>query len=432
MSSRTFILKNKDILILFLLALSVRLIYILFFTQFPLMKDDLQYNVIAKNILDGRGFSYDSINPTAARGPLYPLFLAATYFIFGYDYNTARLLHAIIGAVTCLFVYFIAKKLYSPVIGFYAGLIAGIYPSLIGYTGLLYSETLAGFLVALTIVFYLLSAERKSSFQFLITGISIGLLILCYPKFIFLPIIFGFSGLFFNKFRKEFLKYFFGLLAGVILILIPWTVRNFNQFGKLIPVATGSGTTLWHSTLPEDSTEWHFDREPLLLEFRSYFHDPKSDNEQNEFLFSVKINEVLMRKAIVNIKNNPLLFTRLSVKRFFRQWFASNGNSFYALRGSVGSYFSGRNYGILLIKLFLALLQIYIIVFGCIGMVVDFSSKRKNIFSPVFLTIFYASIMNSIFMTQPRYQIPVLGILFIYTILGSQRVFSKPLAIINK
>lgn len=432
MNLRALILKNKNILFLFLLALVVRLAYVCYFPQFPLMKDASQYNVIAKNVLDGNGLSYDSVNPTAARGPLYPLFLSATYLVFGYDYNTVRILQAIIGAVTCLFVYFIAKKLYSPVIGFYTGLITGIYPSLIGYTGLLYSETLAGFLLALTIFIYLSACERKRFFLFVIAGISLGSLALCYPKFIFLPVIFGLSLFFFNKFRKEFLKYFFGLIAGIILILTPWTLRNFHEFGKFIPVVTGLGTTLWHSTLSVDSTEWHFDREPLLSEFKSFFHDPKNDNEQNEFLFSVKTNEVLMHKAIANIKNNPLLFTKLSVKRFFRQWFASNGNSFYALRGTIGSYFLSKNYGIFFIKLFLALLQIYIIVFGCIGMVVDFSSNRKNIFSPVFLTIFYASIISSIFMTQPRYQIPVLGILFIYIVLGSQRAFSKPLTTINK
>ena len=389
------------------------------------MKDDLQYNVIAKNILDGNGFSYDSVKPTAARGPLYPLFLAATYFVFGYDYNSARIFQAIIGAITCLLIYFIAKKLYNPNIGFYAFVITSIYPSLIGYSGLLYSETLAAFLLSLTILFYLLSSEKNSFLIFVITGIFSGLLILCYPKFLFLPVIFGLSSYFFNKFRQDFLKYFFGLITAVILVLTPWALRNFNEFGKFIPVATGAGTTLWHSTLPEDNTEWHFDREPLLSGFKRFFHDPQSHSEQYAFLFSVKTNEFFMKKAINNIKDKPLLFIKLSIKRFFRQWLASNGNSFYALRGTTGSYLLDKNYGIFFIKLFLVLLQIYIIIFGCLGMLIDFNSDRKNFFSPIFLSIFYSAIINSIFMTQPRYQIPVLGLLFIYTVLGTQWAFLK-------
>ena len=425
MNLRTFISKNKTILILFLLALTVRLLYVLFFSQFPLLKDDLQYNMITKNILDGNGFSYDSVNPTAARGPLYPLFLAATYFIFGYDYNTARVLQAIIGAITCLLVYFIAKKLYNQNIGFFAFVIASIYPSLMGYSGLLYSETLAAFLVSLTILFYILSSEKKSFLFFVITGISFGLLILCYPKFLFLPVLFGFSIYFFNEFRKEFFKYFFALIVGVVFILTPWTLRNIKEFGKFIPVATGAGTTLWYSTLPEDDTGWRFDREPLLSEFKRIFPGRQTENEQLEFFFSVKTNEVFAQKALKNIKSNPVLFIKLSVKRFFRQWLASNGNSFYALRGATGSYLVDKNYSIFFAKLFLALLQICIIAFGCLGMLIDFNSDRKNFFSPVLLSIIYSSFINSIFMTSPRYQIPVLGLLFIYSAIGSQQVFLK-------
>ncbi|MDD4979747.1 MAG: glycosyltransferase family 39 protein [Candidatus Omnitrophica bacterium] len=428
----TFILNNKAVLILFLLALFVRLIYLFSFPQFPLdgsqYKDDLQYIGIAKNILSGNGFSYDYVNPTAARAPIYPLFLAVTYFIFGYDnHNMARILQAIIGAVSCLLIYFIAKKLYSSSIGFYAALLTGIYPSLIGYTGLLYSETLAAFLLSLAILFYLLSNKRKSFILFVITGIFSGLLILCSPKFLFLPLIFGFSICFLNKFQKGFFKYFFGLMAGAVFMLTPWTIRNFNEFGKFIPVVTGSGTTLWYSTLPEDNTEWRFDREPLLSEFRNFAHGPQGIHkyEREDFIFSAKTNEIFARKALNNIKNNPLLFIKLSVKRLFRQWLASNGNSLYPLRGKISDYFISKDYGLFLIKISLAILQICIIVFGCLGIFVDFSSNKMNIFSPLFLSIFYSSIINSIFMTQPRYQIPVLGLLFIYTALGSHWVFLK-------
>lgn len=417
--------RNKVILFLFLMALFIRLIYIFLGDQFPLMNDDLQYNIIAKNILDGNGFSYDSTEPTAARGPVYPLFLAATYFVFGYDYNVVRILQSIIGAITCLFIYLIAKKLYNHIIGFYASVTVSIYPSLIGYSGLLYSETLAAFLLSISILFYLLLIEKKSFIFFIITGIFLGLLILCYPKFMLLPIILGFSIYFYNSFQKNFAKYYLVLIGGVVFMIAPWTLRNFDKFGEFIPVTTGTGTTLWYSTLPEDETEWRFDREPLLSEFKKFFHDPQNDNEINEFFFSVKTDKVFKQKATSNIINNPLLFIKLSIKRFFRQWLASNGNSFYILSGATNDYLLSKNYSIFLIKVFLFFLQVYVIVFACIGILVDYASNKKNIFSPIFLTILYSTIINSIFMTQPRYQIPILGLLLIYTVLGSHWAFLK-------
>lgn len=416
---------NNKIILILLLSLFIRLIYIFLCDSFPLTKDDLQYDIIAKNILNGNGFSYNSFEPTAARGPIYPLFLASTYFVFGYDYNVVRILQSTIGVIACLFIYFIAKKLYNQIIGFYVLLVASIYPSLIGYSGLLYSEILAAFLLSISLLFYLLAIEKKSVTFFVITGIFLGLLILCYPKFMLLPIILGFSIYFYNSSQKNFAKYYLVLICGVVFIIAPWTLRNFNEFGKLIPVATGTGSTLWHSTLPEDYTEWYFDREPVLSEFKKFFNDPQDSYEQDEFLFSVKTNEVFMKKAITNIKDNPLLFVSLSIKRLFRQWVASNGNSFYILNGSTSDYLLNKNYSIFLIKVFLFFLQMYVIVFACIGILVDFVSNKKNLLSPLFLSIIYSSIINSIFMTQPRYQIPVLGLLLIYTVLGNRWIFLR-------
>lgn len=403
----------------------------LFVKQYPLAKDDMQYNAIAANILQGKGFSYDGIEPTAARGPVYPFFLAMIYFIFGFDYNLARLFQAVISAFTCLLIYLIAKRVFNHGIGIFACTLTAFYPSLIGYTGLLYSETLTAFLLALVIFLYFLSVEKKSWTSFIITGVFLGLLILCYPKFLLFPVMLGFSMYFFNRFRKDFLKYLFALIIGVVITVLPWTLRNYKVFGKVIPVSTAGGATLWHSTLPQDDTEWHFEKGPLLSEFKRFYRDPQNAREQHEFLFSVRTNEILMGEAINNIKNNPLLFIKLSIRRFFRQWFASNGNSFYALRGSLSSCLLSRNYAVFLVKLFLASLHMSIIVFGCLGMIIDFNSDRKNLFSPVFLTIIYSSIISSIFMTQPRYQIPVLGLLFIYAAIPAQRA-SLRISSINK
>lgn len=416
---------KKTVLFLFLLALGARLIYVFFFEQYPLMQDDLYYNIIAKNILQGNGFSYDSANPAASRGPLYPLFLAVTYFVFGHDYNAVRVLQAIIGAITCVLIYLIGKKAFNAAIGCYASLIAAIYPALVGFSGFLFSETLAAFLLSLAILFYFFSIDKKTLFMFIITGLIFGLLILCYPKFLFLPFIFGLSVYFFNKFRMGFFKYFLGLIVGVVFAVTPWTLRNFNKFGKFIPVATGAGTTLWYATLPQDNIEWQFNREPLLSEFKRFFRDPQSHFEQEEFFFSVRTNEFFARKALNNIRSKPLLFFKLSAKRFFRQWFSSNGNSFYMLRGTIGSYLLNKNYGILFTKILLALFQAYIILFGCLGILTEFNSQKKNIFSPILLSILYSSIINSIFITEARYQIPVLGLLFIYAAVGSRWAFLR-------
>lgn len=416
---------SKILLGIFILALGLRLTSGLFLKQMPIEHDALQYNAIAKNILDGKGFTYDSIHPTAARAPMYPYFLAAIYRILGYNYIYAKIAQAIIGAITCLFVYQIAKNLYSSFIGILAAMVTCIYPSLIGYSNLLYSETLTGFLLVLSVFVFITALKKNKVYLFVMSGVSFGLLSLNYPKFMFLPLVLGFSFCSLHKFKASFLKSFFWLLLAVSLVIAPWTIRNLNTFGKLIPVSTGFGTTLWYSTLPGDYTEWDFDKEPLSSEFRKYYTVSNDANQQSEFVFSAKTNEKLAPEALRNIGRSPLLFVQLSIKRFFRQWLASNGNSFYALSAKTGDYFLNKEYSAFLIKFFLLLLHSCIIILGCIGIFAGLVFDKRSIFSPLLLTIIYSSFVNSIFITQPRYQIPVLGLLFVYVALGGCWLFLK-------
>lgn len=418
--------KSSSLLfVIFLAALILRLSSSLLIQQQPIVHDAAQYNVIAKNIIEGKGFSYDATHLTSSRSPIYPYFLSVIYKIFGYNYVYAKIAQAVIGAITCLIVYLIAKNIYNSFIGLWAALTACVYPSLIGYSSLLYSETLAGFLVALSILTFIFALKKDKPLLFVFSGACFGLLSLCYPKFMLLPVVLGTSYCFLNKFRIKSLKSFAWLILTVALVIAPWTVRNFKVFGKIIPISTGFGTTLWYSTLPQDFTEWEFNKEPLSSEFRKYYTDQSDPYQQDEFVFSFKTNDSLMHKAVSNIKENPLSFTWLSIKRFFRQWFASNGNSFYALSAKIGDYYLNNEYPVFLVKVFLLLLQLSIIILGCVGIFSGFILDKQSIFSPLLLTLIYSSFINSIFITQPRYQIPVLGLLFVYVALGGRWLFSQ-------
>lgn len=415
---RSFFYKNKFIISIVVFALIIRLAYIFFVPQFPLLKDDLQYNAIAGNLLGGKGFSYDSVNPTAARGPVYPAFLAAIYFLFGQNRSVARSVQAVVVSINCLLVYLIGREIFNHAIGLFAALIMSIYPSTIGYSGLLYSETLSACLLSASILLFIVSIKKVKFGLFVVSGVFLGLTVLCYPKFILLPFVFVLFRLWNNNLSRKYIL-FGGFILGALLTLSFWTVRNFIVFKRIIPVSTGVGTSLWYSALPEDYTEWYFEKEPLKSEMIKLYPVLQGPAEQHDFLFSVNTNEIFAQKAMMNIKNNPGLFVWLSAKRFFRQWLASNTNSIYVLKYSNSDYLRSGNYAIFSVKLFLILMHIYVVAFGCLGILVDIGLKLKNIFSPVLLTILYSGFINSLFITQPRYQIPVFGLLLIYTAFGS-------------
>ena len=103
---------------IFILALFLRLFAVV--TQeesggLPL-GDAKQYDNIAVNILSGNGLSevFDGPRvPTSKRPPIYPLFLAGIYAIFGHNYFAVKVIQAIIGGIFCIVVFFIAYTVYA-------------------------------------------------------------------------------------------------------------------------------------------------------------------------------------------------------------------------------------------------------------------------------------------------------------------------------
>ncbi|MGB9680911.1 MAG: hypothetical protein ACPLYC_01775, partial [Minisyncoccia bacterium] len=74
--------KKRD-LILPAIPLILSLLFIVLVPRNPYTSDGNEYDVMAKNILQGRGYSVDGVNPYGLRPPLYPLFVAFFYLIFG-------------------------------------------------------------------------------------------------------------------------------------------------------------------------------------------------------------------------------------------------------------------------------------------------------------------------------------------------------------
>ena len=73
--------------------------------------------------------------PTAHRTPIYPLFLSGVYFIFGHSYLAVRIMQAIIGALTCLLIYWLGKEIFDEGVGRVVSLIVVFYLVPISYTG---------------------------------------------------------------------------------------------------------------------------------------------------------------------------------------------------------------------------------------------------------------------------------------------------------
>ena len=90
-----------------LVALAVRVVVVLVtHRSFALINDAADYNRLAISLAGGHGFGVSHVapggGPTALRPPAFPLLLAAVYLVFGSHVVAARLLGALLGAVSAV------------------------------------------------------------------------------------------------------------------------------------------------------------------------------------------------------------------------------------------------------------------------------------------------------------------------------------------
>lgn len=104
----------------------------------------------------------------------YPFYLGLLYFALGEEILVPRLIKALLGAITCIFIYKIGRNNFGESTGRIAGILAMLLPNLIYYCGLHVKETE---MVFLTVSFVYMADTALRSQYFDIKTIAIALLL---------------------------------------------------------------------------------------------------------------------------------------------------------------------------------------------------------------------------------------------------------------
>ncbi|RKX68739.1 hypothetical protein DRP53_10085 [candidate division WOR-3 bacterium] len=171
------------------------------------------------------------------RAPLYPHLLALIYLIFGPNLLIPRIVQAVLGAGSCYLIFHIAKRLSSERHGFYTGLITALYPLLIYFDGELLIPSLLIFLILLSIL--LLLKE-----QLFLAGLVGGLAAITRPNVLaFFAILFCY---YLIKHKKV-----LPILLGLIIPIVPVTVRNYIVSREIIVIAWQGGINFYIGNNPK-------------------------------------------------------------------------------------------------------------------------------------------------------------------------------------
>jgi 4-amino-4-deoxy-L-arabinose transferase-like glycosyltransferase len=251
--------------------------------------DAAAYAEIAGKLDEGNGFTLGpgATQPASNYSPGVPLFAAGLYRLTGGVHErTVRIVLALLGAFAALFAYLIGRRLSGPLAGLIGAGAIAIYPALLEYQGMLMGEPLAATLLSGAVLATLWAASVDRSrpsrgwrgvrgvedgpwparsapltprqdprARWLLPGLLFGALALVRPEYLGVVLLVSLAVL-----AKDLQTDWRGslaragiLLAGVAIVVVPWTVRNAVALDRFVPISTGGGQVLFAGTyLPAD------------------------------------------------------------------------------------------------------------------------------------------------------------------------------------
>ena len=246
-ASRIFSLRSPWTI--FWAALIIRLIYISFLKEGYYFSDFRSYEQAALSLLSGDGFGAEYDRP-----PLYPIFLAGNYLLFGAHFFPVRVVQAILAALGSCLIYRISSCTLNERAGRIAGWVSVFYPYYIFISGLLYPTLLSAFLHICVIYLVLLSVQKKSVWATVGAGVCLGFATLGTPvSLAFLPLLILWYLLTSNIFRQRRIVQASISLVVVILCLLPWTYYNYERTGRLVLLDARAGEHLPYFTAEDTS-----------------------------------------------------------------------------------------------------------------------------------------------------------------------------------
>lgn len=274
---------------------------------------------VARSIAQGQGFSsplYDATGPTAWFTPVFPYLLAGVFKLFGIYSKTSALvmlgLDCLISALTCIPVFFIARRSFGKRAAKWAGWLWVFFPYGVYFPAERIWETWLATLL-LCLVFLLALKLESSPSLGLWAGYGLLWAVVALNSPIALSVLPFLSGWICYRLRRVRFWLVPGLVSAAVFIVVvsPWFVRNYRTFHEFVPFRDTLGLELyvgnngdrshWH---PNAAGPWH------------------SDAEYGEYkqLGELRYMARKKQKAVEYISEHPAEFVRMSLRRAGYLW----------------------------------------------------------------------------------------------------------------
>ena len=403
------------ILGLFLLAFVIRLIYLNQISSSPdfdtPQRDALWHHNWAKEIAGGN-FGNESF----FRAPLYPYFLGTLYAIFPESLYFPRLIQIIMGSLSCVLIFLLAKKLFNRTIGIIASVIACFYAPLIHFDAEFELPVLEVFFDLLVLFLLLRAGTKLKKRWWFLAGILLGLSAIARPNIlIFIPFVLLWICIKLwkeNKNKIIFSTLFF--LFGTILIISSVTIRNWVVGKDFVLISSQGGINFFIGNNIESDGKTAA-AAPGMFPYEGY--------KDNIWLTSIKvaeknlgrklkpseISDFWFKQGFRFIKTYPLKYLQLLGKKFYFFW-----NS-YEIESNKDLYFFSRWSSLLRLLLWDHLLRFpfgIICPLALLGMILNAKFWKKYFLIYAFILSYMFSVI--LFFVTSRFRLPVVLLLIIF------------------
>ncbi len=208
------------------------------------------------------GVPGDDVGPTSQKSPGVPALLALALLVGGlHPFLWFQLLHAAVGAAACWWLGRLGEHAFGARTGLVAALLLALYVPLIWWVKYPGEHILAGaLLIVILLGLHRLEAAPTTGL-FVGWGALIGLSGL-FSADVLLPVPLFAAWLAWRHRRLGWARAVVGpIVAGAVALLViaPWTARNYRVHQELVLVRTGFGTAFWWGNNPRATgTDWDF------------------------------------------------------------------------------------------------------------------------------------------------------------------------------
>lgn len=301
------------------LGVALRLAFALgYWNDQPLTRDEREYLSLARGVASGAGFVYDEVAREGGidpfgRAPGYPAFLA---LVGGGGPATSQVPHAVqiaqavAGGFGIWMVALYASRLAGDRAGVCAAAAAAVYPPLVWISAYAFSEAIfwpLGLAVAWTFDHaHRVSTDRERWRWALIAGLLGGAAVLVRPALLFF---FPLAAVYWLRHRRW--SPIVMLALGSILVIGPWTVRNWMVHHRLVLVASEGGVTFWTGNHPLATGDGDMAANPAIKQDNRALRARFPDVGEEDF------EPIYYREAFAWIRAHPGDWLALQARKVF-------------------------------------------------------------------------------------------------------------------